>query len=97
MLRKAASLANRLQAPYSTRRRPSPTGIAPGRDSEGHSPDQKPEVPDEHVPAEGVLVNGPGRGDHIGEDESADEDRRPAYRTRIRLPTTLSATRAIPV
>src|SRR4029453_270397 len=78
MLRKAASLANRPQALYSTRRCSTPTGIAPGRDSEGHSPDQEPEVPDEHVPAQGVLVDGPGRGDHIGEDESPGGDPPPA-------------------
>src|SRR4029450_3990607 len=86
MLRKAASLANRLQALYSTRRRSTPTGIAPGRDSEGHSPDQEPEVPDEHVPAQGALVDGPGRGNHIGQAESTGEDRRPAVQDEDQAP-----------
>jgi hypothetical protein len=72
--------------PYSTRRRSPFTGITPGRGPEGHSPDQEPEVPVEHVPAEGVLVDGPGRGDHIGEDESTGEDRRPAVQDEDQAP-----------
>jgi hypothetical protein len=65
------------------------TGIAPGCDPEGHSPNQEPEVPDEHVPAERVLVDGPGRGDHIGEDESIGEDRPSAVQDEDQAPDEL--------
>ena len=52
--------------------------IPPGREPQSHAPDQKPEVPDEHVPAQCVLVDRSGWSDHVPKDESTKEDVHPS-------------------